>query len=324
MTAIQPTPYDLAIRSAPSSAGSVAVLMSTHNGAQYLREQLDSLVCQSHSNWSIHASDDGSSDATLAILQEYRQRINPERLYIRRGPCRGFAANFLSQSLNGDIQADYFAYCDQDDIWHADKLARALNWLQRQPVDVPALYCSRTRLVAADGRHLGTSPLFSRPPSFCNALVQSLAGGNTMVFNSAARRLLQQAGNLPIVSHDWWLYMLISGCGGLIYFDPVPTLDYRQHGANLIGANSTLSDRIFRLKRMMSGHFHQWNETNVHALSRQPMLLTPTNRKVFERFARARNAKLVRRLRMLSRSGVHRQTLLGNLGLLAAALLRKV
>lgn len=324
MAVIQLAPHRTDVNPSQSRTARVAILMSTHNGAQFLREQLDSLIRQSHQNWTIHVSDDDSRDATLAILQEYQQRLSPERLLIRRGPCRGFAVNFLSQALNDDIQADYFAYCDQDDVWHVDKLARALDWLQQQPDEAAALYCSRTRLVDAQGRPCGMSPLFSRPPTFRNALVQSLAGGNTMIFNGAARRLLQQAGNIPIVSHDWWMYMLTSGSGGRIHYDPIPSIDYRQHGANLIGSNSSLSDRVFRVRRMLSGHFQQWNETNLKALRQQPALLTPANRKVLERFAHARKASLLQRLPALTRSGVHRQTLLGNLGLLAAALLRKV
>ncbi len=82
------------------------------------------------------------------------------------GPAEGFAANFVSLTCNDTIQADFYAYSDQDDIWEADKLARSVQWLQTLPADVPGLYCSRTRLVDADNHEIGFSPLFFQTSQF--------------------------------------------------------------------------------------------------------------------------------------------------------------
>ena len=114
-------------------------------------------------------------------------------------------------------------------MWYKDKLERALTWLATVPADVPALYCGRTELVSDDGRSYGFSPLFTRPIAFRNAIIQSLGGGNTMVFNKAAKRLLETTGKLEVVLHDWWMYQLVSAVGGAIHYDPQPTLKYRQH-----------------------------------------------------------------------------------------------
>ncbi|UUY09351.1 glycosyltransferase family 2 protein [Pseudomonas sp. J452] len=300
------------------------MLLSTHNGARFLREQLDSIIAQTHANWLIVASDDGSTDATLTILEDYRNKLGAQRLQIRRGPCRGYAANFLSTATDKSIEADAFAFADQDDVWHPDKLERAVSWLCEQPQEQPSLYCSRTRLIDASGDPIGCSPLFSKPPSFRNALVQSLAGGNTMVFNRAARNLLAEAGTPPIVSHDWWFYMLITGYGGLLHYDPSPSIDYRQHGANIIGSNLSLSDHLYRLRRLLSGHFQRWNEINLRALSLHENLLTEENQKVLIHFAQARQTSWLDSLRTLLSCGIYRQTTLGNLGLAAAALLRRI
>lgn len=302
----------------------VAVLLSTYNGARFLCEQLDSIIAQSHTNWLIVASDDGSTDATLTILQDYRNKLGSERLQIRRGPCRGYVANFLSTATDKSITADAFAFADQDDVWHPDKLERALSWLREQPQERPSLYCSRTRLIDASGAQIGCSPLFRKPPSFRNALVQSLAGGNTMVFNRAAQNLLAEAGTPPIVSHDWWFYMLITGSGGLLHYDPNPSIDYRQHEANIIGSNRRLSDHLYRLRCLLSGHFQKWNEINLYVLSLHASLLTEENRKTMERYALARQASWLDSLCTLLRCGIYRQTMLGNLGLAAAALLRRI
>ncbi len=110
------------------------------------------------------------------------------------GPKQGHWKNFLSLLHNqpADADAELFAFSDQDDIWYPEKLRRAADWFSIQPKDVPALYFTRTELMGEDGAHLGYSPLFKRKPSFQNALVQNIGGGNTMVFNRAARLLLAQ------------------------------------------------------------------------------------------------------------------------------------
>lgn len=302
----------------------VAILLSTYNGEKFLIEQLDSICNQNHKNWIIGVSDDDSSDATLTILRHYQTLLGTTRLRIFSGPGRGFAANFLSLVCEPSIEADLFTFCDQDDIWHSDRLERALRWLQEIPAERPALYCGRTRLVDNKGLCLGNSPLFRKLPSFNNALVQSLAGGNTMVFNAAARALLSNAGNLPVVSHDWWSYMLVSGCGGLVKYDPQPAIDYRQHGANLIGSNSSVSDRFYRLRQMFAGKFKDWNDVNLDALHCCRHLLTAQHSRTLLAFTTARKAALLPRCFGVLKSGVHRQTIFGDLGLIAATFVGKI
>lgn len=294
-------------------------------GQHYLREQLDSILAQTHSDWSIWASDDGSDDGTHVILEEYRARLGSERFSIHSGPAEGFAANFLSLVCNASITADFYAFSDQDDVWNADKLKRAVERLGTVPDQVPALYCSRTRYVNANNEEIGSSPLFTREPSFANALVQSIAGGNTMVLNEAARNLLRLAGaDANVASHDWWAYMVISGCGGKIFYEPEPTVRYRQHDNNLEGANNNWSGRLLRLYQLLQGRFRIWNDKNTTALQRMRTHLTPENQRRFDDFERARTGHLFSRLRALKRSGIYRQGRLDNLSLVVAAFLKRL
>jgi hypothetical protein len=176
-----------------------------------------------------------------------------------------------------------------------------------------------------DGRSYGFSPLFTRPITFRNALIQSLGGGNTMVFNKAAKRLLEVVGRLDVVLHDWWMCQLVSAVGGAIRYDPQPALKYRQHLDNIIGSNRGWRALFVRLRMMLSGRFRDWNRMNVAALQRVPAhLIKPQNSVVLQLFAKARTASLLRRLHYLKQSGVYRQTLLGNIGLLAATLLKRI
>lgn len=303
----------------------VAVLMCTYNGETYLGEQLDSFGRQTHSNWIVVVSDDGSQDATLSLLDDYSQNWGAERLRVVTGPKRGFAANFLSLTCREDIDADFFAWSDQDDIWSNDKLEVALAWLQTIPDCVPALYCGRTQLVSELGETLGFSPRFRLPPGFPNALVQSIAGGNTMVFNQAARDLLREAGSdLTIPAHDWWAYQLISGAGGAIHYDPEPKMLYRQHSENLIGSNSGWSARMVRLRMVFQGRFYEWNEQNIRALESMRHRLRKEHLTTLGRFKAARDQTFFRRILGIRLAGLYRQTLMGNLGLTLATLLKKI
>lgn len=303
----------------------IAILLCTYDGQHFLKDQLDSFAAQTYGHWEVWASDDGSLDDTHSILEAYRQSWGDHRLSIHRGPAEGFAANFLALSCRADIEADYYAYSDQDDIWESDKLERAVAWLGSVPTETPALYCSRTRLIDGDNNVIGLSPLFLKHPSFANALMQSIGGGNTIVFNQAARELLCEAGDaLGVITHDWWVYMVVSGCGGRVFYDKKPSVRYRQHRANAVGTNANWPARLLRVRMLWQGLFRAWNDANIKALNRIRSHLTPDSRKVLDDFARARSSSLLGRLIYLKRAGVHRQTLLGNLGLFFAAIFNKI
>lgn len=303
----------------------VAILLCTYHGESYLEEQLNSIGEQTHTNWEVWASDDCSSDNTLNILQSYSEKWPAGKLKVCCGPAKGFVANFFSLIHKPCISADYYAYSDQDDIWEPDKLQRAVEWLKTIPENTPALYCSRTRLVDAQNNEIGLSPQFSMPPSFANSLMQNIGGGNTMVFNNASRELLREVGeDTKVVIHDWWTYIVVTGCGGKVFYDSYPSLRYRQHNGNQVGMNATWKARRKRISMLWQGRFSEWTDCNIAALRQLRHRLTPENQATLDRFANARHMWLIPRLIHLKRSGIYRQTIFGNLGLLAAALFRKI
>jgi hypothetical protein len=121
------------------------------------------------------------------------------------------------------------------------------------------------------------------------------------------------------------MYQLVSAVGGAIRYDPQPALKYRQHLDNLIGSNLGWRARLVRIRMMLSGRFRDWNTMNVAALQRVPAhLIKPQNSVVLQLFAKARTASLLKRLYYLKQSGVYRQTLLDNIGLLAATVLKRI
>ncbi|MFW0758501.1 glycosyltransferase family 2 protein [Pseudomonas sp. H11T01] len=303
----------------------VAILMCTYNGGSFLAEQLASFQRQIHRNWTVYASDDGSQDETLDLLQASSTQWGLGRLQIVEGPRRGFVANFLSLTCRADISADFYAWADQDDVWKEGKLQKALAWLTTVPRHIPALYCGRTELIGESGVPFGYSPKFSLAPHFSNALVQNIGGGNTMVFNQAARELLQEAGdNLVVPSHDWWAYLLVSGAGGIVHYDPIPTVLYRQHDENLVGTNSSWFARVKRVRMTFQGRFYEWTTQNIHALETMRHRLSQEHQAKLAQFKAARGQKFLLRILGFQRAGLYRQTLFGNLGLILATLLKKI
>lgn len=301
----------------------VTVLLCTYNGEHYLREQLDSIAAQSMEQVHVIVSDDGSTDGTRAILETYQQAWTKGEFRIVEGPRRGYVANFLSVlNLAADC-SDYVALSDQDDIWVHEKLERAISHLQHCAPQTPALYASRTLLVDEHNHEIGLSPLFAKPPSFRNALVQSLAGGNTMVLNRAAQTLVKKAGVPDVPCHDWWIYLLVTGADGYVAYDPWPSLRYRQHTANLIGSNHGMKARVARFKSLLQGQYKQWNDQNIAALTAQRELLTESHAGLLRDFARIRCAPLKTRIAEFQHLHLYRQTCFGQAAMYIAMVLKR-
>ncbi|WP_136617632.1 MULTISPECIES: glycosyltransferase family 2 protein [Mesorhizobium] len=303
----------------------IAVLMGTKDGAAFIDEQLQSLLAQSHPLIDLWISDDGSIDGTTAIIETWKSRWLKGRMTLVEGPRQGFAANFRSMILDRRIDADCYAFCDQDDIWEPDRLQSAINWIQAHDAKTPLMFCSRTATMTETGSLVGHSPLFARPPSFRNALVQSIAGGNTILLNAAARDLLARASaRTGFVSHDWWAYLIVTAAGGIVRYDPRPLVRYRQHAANLVGANVSWRARISRLGRLFKGEFAGWTDLNLDGLAVNRGLLTEDAAACLDLFTSGRQGGLFRRLAALRKSGVYRQTLSGTLGLYLAFILGRI
>ncbi|MCV0396083.1 MAG: glycosyltransferase family 2 protein [Rhizobiaceae bacterium] len=296
--------------------------MATMNGARFLDEQLRSIEAQTQpAVIDIWVSDDGSRDGTRDLLDGWARRWTRGGFTVLEGPGRGFAENFRSLILNAAINADAYAYCDQDDVWEPDKSARALAFLSSVGGDRPAMFCSRTLTMAESGEAVGVSRLFRREPSFRNALVQSIAGGNTMTINRAARDLVAQASaRTAFVSHDWWTYLLVTGAGGAVSYCPDPLVRYRQHAGNQVGANASPRAMAARLHRLARGRFTDWMTLNIEGLRRNRDLLTPEAGDAFRAFEGIRSAGMLARANALRRAGVYRQSRAGTLALTLAAL----
>lgn len=308
-------------QAATADPRTVTVLLALYQGAAFLAAQLDSIAAQTQ-DWRLIVSDDGSTDAGPALVRAFAA-AHPGRVTLIDGPRQGAAANFRSLlAAAGD--ARLVALADQDDVWLPEKLARAVSGLSGH--DAPALYCSRVTICDDTLRPLAESRRPQRPPSFRHALVQNLAQGNTLVLNRSALDLVQQADPLtpPVVMHDWWLYQLIAGAGGAVIFDPRPSVLYRQHADNVVGANDALRARAGSFARMLTGRHRDWSAQTLAALAPVRHLLTPDNRAVFDEFAALHRGGLPRRLAAMRRGGFYRQGAVSQAALWLAAALGRI
>lgn len=287
-----------------------------------MREQLDSFKWQTYGNWHIHASDDGSSDDTLSILRAHQARWGKDRITIHEGSRRGGAANFLTLSLHSNIQADVYFFADQDDIWHQDKISRAITALPMH--EKPGLYMSSTLLVDAENNLLGPSKVFHGQPSFPNALVQNMAAGNTMAFNAAFAQQLRKVGRVDVPYHDWWCYLLATAIDALIIYDPVPTLRYRQHQHNVLGENRTFKAIAKRLSKVLRDDFKIYNDKNLAALQQAFTLLNDEKMTLLQQFSTMRHGSFSERLKAFLHSPTRRHGSVENVGLFMACLLKKL
>lgn len=232
----------------------IDILLATYNGAAWLEAQIDSLLAQDCQDWRLLVRDDGSTDATLAVLQAQQARLG-ERMRIVADDRKnlGPAGNF--GCLLETSTADYVMFCDQDDVWLPGKISQTLARMRETetacgtatPVLVHTdlqIVDERLQLVAASGhRHQGIDPI--RGDTLGRLLLQNIATGCTVMLNRALR---ERALPIPAgaLMHDHWL-ILVAACFGKIAYLPVPTMLYRQHGANQVGAQSWNPAYVARL-----------------------------------------------------------------------------
>jgi glycosyltransferase involved in cell wall biosynthesis len=299
--------------------------MCTFNGENFLEEQLDSIERQDYKNWTLFVNDDGSKDSTLKILKAYQKKWGSKKLHIRKGAQKGFCQNFLQIINDPKINADLYFLSDQDDVWMPHKLSHTIKKMSKLDASKPNLYCARTTYISSDAKKiLGQSDLFLKPPSFRNAIVQSIGGGNTMAFNNLLKDPVRKYPRADVVSHDWWLYILNELKGGQTFYDTESTILYRQHSRSLIGANTKFIAKLRRLRMLLDGTYRVYNTKHLEVLNKLLIETVKTNIDLIDQFLIMRDKPLNVRWQMIHSLGLYRQTWDGHLALYLGAILHKL
>lgn len=297
----------------------ITIALCTFNGALHLRAQLDSYLAQDHTNWSLWVSDDGSSDGTRDILDEFSHTHGATyTVRIIDGPQQGVTANFLTLLCHPEFPAGFTALSDQDDIWKPEKLAQAIT--RMTPHTGLCLYGAQSIHVNNALAPIGVSSTRGAVPDFTNALVQNIISGHSAVLSSDTLQLVRLAGVQRWVPYqDWWLYLLVTGAGGHVIIDNCATLLYRQHDTNLMGAHSGWRATWGRATQVLGRTYCNWLNSNTAALQKCADLLTPDARHILDQFTRR-----PRHVWTLKRLGIHRQGRFGTICVYLAAALGRI
>ena len=216
----------------------VAVLLSTYNGEKYLRELLDSVFSQKDVNLTLFVRDDGSSDKTVEILEEYKKKGFPIDISSGEGNL-GYAKSFSTLIQNIPSTFDYYACCDQDDVWLPNKLSDAISEIQKvEKDDKPILFHTSCIITDENLKEItrDSHPHYSRQTDtrFEESLLMTNINGCTAVFNNALKNLYTKVPMNRIIGHDFTLCTLASAFGEVIFSDN-SAIYYRQHKNNSFG-----------------------------------------------------------------------------------------
>ena len=262
----------------------VAILMATFNGADWVGEQIQSLLAQTHQNWHLFVSDDGSNDSTIEII---RNMLLPDRVTVL--PSSGIstgspAANFLNALCRLDFNVfDYLALADQDDIWAPKKLELALHKLRK----FNAEGYSSNLIAFNDYTKCAWYIDKSKSITELDYMFQGASAGCTYVLTRSAveillKRITPHVENLPnSCSHDWLIYAICRSHGLVWHMDPQSFVFYRQHKSNSYGALHSWAGLKVRLRLIRNG----WYRDNVLWL-RNFLLGTTDEQEVFLSIAR--------------------------------------
>ena len=225
----------------------VQILLSTYNGEKYLNEQIESIQKQKGAEINILVRDDGSTDSTTHMLSKWQEDgvlewYKGENI----GPARSFM-NLLREAP----KADYYAFCDQDDVWDENKILIAIENLDKTKKKVPALYFSRTQVVDQNLLPIKGINYPQRVYTFGNALIKNNCTGCTMVFNKNMLDIAIMYEPSFIAMHDYWIYLLCLSIEGNVIYDVNTYIKYRQHSNNVVGGKQSLVKEYYNKFRIL-------------------------------------------------------------------------
>lgn len=311
--------------------GKIDILLSTFNGEKYIRELLDSLIKQTFCDWRLLIRDDGSTDNTVKIVYEYARNY-PDKIVFAEdedkniGVCQSFA-RLLEQS-----DSEYAMFCDQDDVWLDNKIEITFNKMKEiesKNKDIPVLIHTDLRVVDAGLSIVSNSmwrfqKLDPRRKSLNYLIVQNNVTGCTTMINKKLKEIALPLPKEAIV-HDWWVALSASAFGEIGYIDR-PTILYRQHGKNDIGAKEYSLKYFFaRLNNIEGANmiFYKSTEQAGAFLEKCEGILDEENKDMLECFSSMDNKRTMERLKSIFKYRFTKSGLLRNAGYVALLLYTK-
>ena len=286
----------------------VNILMSTYNGQQFLAEQIRSIQDQSYTDWTLFIRDDGSSDNTKEILKDFEHQDSRIHLIDSDKSDNLGVIKSFHKLVNHD-RADYYFFSDQDDVWLPNKLELSLKEAQNYLADLPLMVYMDLKVVNQDLEIMTESMVKSQSHHANTELVQELTentvtGGVAMI-NHALAEMWQETDD--ILMHDWYLALLASAFGNLVFIDQPGEL-YRQHSDNVLGAR-TLSKRFKKWIRphiLFAVYWDLIKNSQKQARHLLQMPLSQSNRELIEAFVTIMDKPMLERFRILRKYGLRK------------------
>ncbi|HFI0678031.1 TPA: glycosyltransferase family 2 protein [Streptococcus suis] len=286
----------------------VNILMSTYNGQQFLAEQIRSIQEQSYTDWTLFIRDDGSSDNTKEILKDFERQDSRIHLIDNDKSDNLGVIKSFHKLVNHD-RADYYFFSDQDDVWLPNKLELSLKEAQNYLADLPLMVYMDLKVVNQDLEIMTESMVKSQSNHANTELVQELTentvtGGVAMI-NHALAEMWQETDD--ILMHDWYLALLASAFGNLVFIDQPGEL-YRQHSDNVLGAR-TLSKRFKKWIRphiLFAVYWDLIKNSQKQARHLLQMPLSQSNRELIEAFVTIMDKPMIERFRILRKYGLRK------------------
>lgn len=222
----------------------VTVLLATHNSENFIAVQLSSILAQTYKNWKVLVHDDNSSDNTLEILRKFAKIDDRIVILDDKIPCGNAQSNFWHLMKNAP-KSDYYMFCDHDDLWLRDKISICVNEAEKFESNVPVLVHTDLKVVDKDLKVISESMFQSqnmlKEQTLAQTLIQNNVTGCTMLINDELLKIaLNKRDCSNVVMHDWFLNIIASAIGNVKFVDK-PTILYRQHGNNEVGAKNARS-----------------------------------------------------------------------------------
>lgn len=228
----------------------VAILMSTYNGAEFLEAQLNSILHQTDKSWHLYVRDDGSTDDTVKILRKFARNYS-QITFVNDHNITNIGVVRSFMTLLKQTNAEFYMFSDQDDYWLPEKVAHTKKRMMEQPYDDQPV-CVHTNLKIVDRSLNGNKLMNEAIPwhSFLKETFNNCITGCTLMINQQLKEFIDfdSLNYSNIYMHDWWLGMIGAAFGRLVYLNEA-TILYRQHGNNVVGSSKktivTMLHRIF-------------------------------------------------------------------------------
>lgn len=254
----------------------IAILLATYNSEKYIRAQIESLLNQSIVDWRLYIRDDCSTDNTCQIIHEYHFKF-PNKIFVIDNQRKSLGAYLNFVSILKEIEADYYMFCDHDDVWLPEKIEVSMNRMkEEEKTGVPVIVHTDMKVVDQDLNVISNSfwaysNLLPEHTSFLEMVLCNSANGCTMLFNQAAKEVALP--NIKFATmHDMLLNQSVAANNGVITAIKKPTVLYRQHVDNVVGAHRRdwryYFTRIWKINDLIRDNIHCYkNANNIKKIS---------------------------------------------------------